>query len=338
MPGETVTLYCTECSNKLQYHKVFAKRLGMCPECKALHTIPTHDVSMQSLDKKDGKKCPNCFEINVAKTDKCKYCGEFLGKYDLNEICPNCKEEQVPENKYCRNCGVNMKTGLIDGMTRRPCPRCGIISSGMETVCVVCQTPLDATPSQVKVEKAAQSFIKVFADNFSLIILLAFIVTGAYVVVNWNKVRTSFSSSYYGSEEAELRDAVRRLAAALKYHDWNSIQQMVKGTLQLDYSCFAMVTGISKVKDPEAVYTLVECKISGINISGNQAMVYMDLVYKKTSRRKLKTPDTKPKDTLEAWAEMSRKLKEAGGSSAEKLAVTWEWHNINGVWKLEITE
>lgn len=324
---EKVTTYCTECSQHLQFHKEFAGRAGMCPHCEAIQMVPATDVSQKAEAGEGEKKCPNCFEYSDSKVKSCAYCGEFMGKYELNETCPNCKEEQPPGNQYCCKCGVNIKSGLYDGVVRRTCPRCGILSSGMETVCVVCKTPLDASATVVRSEDNLKKVVRFISDNAAVLFLLCFLAIAAYITVHWREIEGSFTGSYYGKEEAGLRKEVQGFSAALKYRDWATISQMLTTPQKLGYRDFPKVAGISRPRGT-ALYELDFAEVSKVTISGTDATVYLDLACRKFDMNA--DEERAAEEDLTSW--MS-KLKETGAQSAvQKQPVTWRWSNLDGKW------
>ena len=328
--SEKVSASCPECSKVLKINKAFSKRLTVCQYCKTILTVPTHDTIATQSKAESGKKCPNCFEYNDSKATKCAYCSEFLGKYEFKEMCPNCKEEQDPQNKYCCKCGVNLKTGLCDGIVKRACPRCGILSSGMEKVCVVCHTPLDISPNVINAEKTVKAIGRVFSENVSRLFLLAIVVAIVYVLYHGKEIVASFNTSYYGPKEAQLREAVYKYIAALKYGDWETLSQMSVPSRKLTSLDFARTVGIAEEKE-KTFYELVDCTISQIMLKENTATIYADVVYKKYR------PSSKvvsPGNSLEALEEISKKLKQQ--NSSPSVHVSWKWSFSDLEWKRTI--
>lgn len=114
-----VMTFCRQCHKQLEFHKVFANRLGMCPSCDHIQAIPQqNDVKKELVhpiqSQTQGKRCPNCFEFNEEKITHCAYCNEFIGAIDTMAICPSCKKQQA-HAEYCNDCGADMHTGLIKG-------------------------------------------------------------------------------------------------------------------------------------------------------------------------------------------------------------------------------
>lgn len=323
-----VTIYCPECSKMLKINKIFAKRLALCPGCKTILTVPTHDVAPAQPKIKDGKKCPNCFEYNNPKVSQCVYCNEYMGKYEFKELCPNCKEEQDPKNQYCSKCGVNIKTGLADVAKKRACPRCGILSTGMEKVCEVCKTPFTASPKAIQAQKMLKSFHKTVSANMGCLFSLALLIGIGYIYTHRSDILGSLSSSYYGEKEAQLRSVLHQYTAALKYGDWETVSRMTIPSRALTYKDFPQVAGIDGEKDG-TFYQLVECEISKVIVRDEEATVYADIAYKKCQVSESNRPS--PTNSVEVFAELAKKLKQQTASPPEH--VSWKWSFSNAEWK-----
>jgi CRP-like cAMP-binding protein len=172
----------------------------------------------------DAVDCPNCFEQIQRKSYSCRFCGVQLQKVELTVSCPQCGHSQPPQGRFCRACGVDLKTGRLPGRPeKRPCPRCGLTSSGSETICVVCGTAFDRSPVLVRVQDALGSVFVFARAHVGKVVFLAILAGLGWVWLNRDRLSRELQGALYGREIADARRAAEEIVRFIPYRDAASI-------------------------------------------------------------------------------------------------------------------
>ncbi len=259
------------------------------------------------------KACPNCFETISADSKKCPYCAEDLGDLRIMDMCPNCKHQQPPAGRFCQECGADIETGLVGGVSNRKCPRCGMMSSGTETICPICKTSFDKPAGLVTAERTAKKVVTTFRNNVGYLILLAMIIAGLWAYKHREELWTGFRSELHGASETQLQDAVDEWIEALKYGDLGTLNAMVtKG--RIEKSDIASILGHPGTEIQE----ILSIEKSDTNTKKDRAVVYV--------ATKIRIP---PKDTPGGGGNLEMMSKLLGGDESSKTIHTaktaWHW-------------
>ncbi|MBI5365556.1 MAG: zinc ribbon domain-containing protein [Planctomycetes bacterium] len=224
------------------------------------------------------RECPNCFETINAESKSCRYCGIILTTPELTDHCPNCFGQQAPGGQFCLRCGANMETGLVGDQVRRRCPKCGILATGMETICVVCRTPFDRAEATVVAGQVARGAAQVLYDHRGFLVLGLLLLGCVWLYRNREVLFQGVSAQLHGASEAALRRRVDDFGQALRYRDWEGLAKLVRadgGLLAGDdvRRAWRAVTGADAEGDRVTEVTVRELKADG-----EGATVYADLV------------------------------------------------------------
>ncbi|MFC1671628.1 zinc ribbon domain-containing protein [Planctomycetota bacterium] len=284
------------------------------------HKELVNEVSRKGKPGEEHKACPNCFEGVPASSKKCPYCGEFLGDLQVMDMCPNCKCQQAPGGKFCQDCGADMDSGLVSGPSKKRCPRCGVLTTSMVSVCPVCQTPFDKSAASVSAGKAATKFLTTFKNNMGYLILIALVCVGIWAYKNKDSLLGTVRTELHGEAETKIEDAVREWIEAVKYGDIATLNSM-------------LVSGSVSKKDIPAILghpgaeikEIMSVEKTDIKIRGNQATVYVD--------SKIRIP---PKDKSGAGSNIEALGNILGGdqssTTVKQAKTTWRWASKDDRW------
>lgn len=168
--------------------------------------------------------CPNCFEQIQPRSTTCDFCGVKLQNVELTVACLQCGHSQPPGGNFCRACGVELKTGrLPDRPGKRPCPRCGLTSSGSETICVVCGTSFDRWPLGVRLQDAAAGVTRTVSAHLGKAFIVALLAGGGWAWVNRDRIDRQVQGALHGERIASVRRAADEIIRFLPYRDAASI-------------------------------------------------------------------------------------------------------------------
>lgn len=176
-------------------------------------------------EKEELLECPNCFEWIKRRSRSCRFCGVLFGKIDVHDTCTNCGHAQLPGGKYCRACGVSLETGRLPTQpVKKPCPRCGLKSSGMETICVVCGTPFDRLPILVSIQDAFKRVRKWTRAHSGMLFLAVLLIAVILVWRNWDSLVQTGRSLVYGDDLARVRTVAEEFINLIPYRDQASLR------------------------------------------------------------------------------------------------------------------
>ncbi len=276
-----------------------------------------HKKLIHAVSKKDkvGEKvtqCPNCFEEIPASSDKCRYCGEILGDLSVMDMCPNCKAQQSAGGRFCQECGADMESGLITGVSKRRCPRCGVLSSSMVAICPVCQTPFDRSAAAASAGVAATKLARVFKDNMGYLILLGLILLGMWAYKNQDRLLGRVRSELHGERETKIEDAVDDWIKAVRYRDVDTMNTLVSGA-KITEKDIPRILGHPGVEIKE----ILEVNRTDIRLVGDRASVYVDT--------KIRIPQ-KGADGAASNIEALGNILQKDGASKTVLKANTTWH------------
>lgn len=172
----------------------------------------------------DSVDCPNCFEKIPLRSVRCSFCGVPFDKVELTVACLQCGHSQPPGGTFCRACGVELATGRLPNRPgKRPCPRCGLTSSGSETICVVCGTSFDRWPIAVRLQDATAGLSRAVSAHLGKAFIVALLAGGGWAWLNRDRIDRQIQSALHGERVADVRRAADEIIRFLPYRDAASI-------------------------------------------------------------------------------------------------------------------
>ncbi|MBI3097694.1 MAG: zinc ribbon domain-containing protein [Planctomycetes bacterium] len=275
------------------------------------------------------KECPNCFEMIKQEAKSCRWCGSLFEQLEILEECANCGTVQPPENKFCKSCGANVQTGMIGELTKRKCPRCGIVASGMETVCVVCGTSFDRAAASVQAENAGKSVAQFVKDRMGWVYLILLIVVVGWLYRNSSSLKEKASEQLIGAEETAVRKAFGEFEKALSYENYDGLARMIdpqsKSGVIDGKAVKDRLKAVAKIeREGESVKRVL---LEQVAVTGTRATTYVSITIS------LPEPPTPPPGGGDAGDPLAKiDLLGKGGPKERSVQMTWNWVQRNGIW------
>lgn len=275
------------------------------------------------------KECPNCFEMIKQEAKSCRWCGALFEQLEILEECANCGTVQPPENRFCKSCGANVQTGMIGELTRRKCPRCGIVAGGMETVCVVCGTAFDRATASVQAEKAGMSAVQFVKDRMGWVYLALFVIAGIWLYRNSEQLKDKASEQLRGTEETAVRNAFSKFESALEFANYAGLAQMIdpqakSGVIDAKTVKERLKTIAGIEKEGETVKKAV---LQQVQVNGTRATTYVSITIA------LPEPPPPPPGGGDAGDPIGKiDLIGKGGPKERTVQTTWNWVSRDGAW------
>ncbi|MBI4616840.1 MAG: zinc ribbon domain-containing protein [Planctomycetes bacterium] len=272
------------------------------------------------------RECPNCYERIQTEARSCRFCGLYLAQAEVQIGCANCGAEHPKEAVYCTSCGADIRTGVMPGMTRVRCPKCGNMAQGMEEVCAACGTVLKKSAERVKADDLVKQARQFWRNHKGWIALAALVFALLWLWTARDSVAYKWNELRYG-EKHLIQSRAEDFVKSLEHKDHERLSAMMRpesGPADAD-DVEKRLWKIAGLPNDKAI--LDEIKIEEIDVDGDRASVYLKVVY---DPRIEVDPDKIAEEGSGALHEALR-----GAQQRNEAKITWRWVYEDGTWYYE---